>query len=161
MNSRYQVVPRTLIFVFNQGKVLLLQGASDKKHFAGLYNGLGGHVECGETVLECARREVREESGLDIHDLQLCGIINDSTAEDFGIQVHLFRCELAGAPPPLRASAEGKLDWYTHAELAQLPLVPDIEPYLNRIWDWQPGSPIFYATVNWQQPDMPLLRFTE
>jgi len=64
-NQRYSLIPRVLIFPVNEsGEVLLLEGARDKKIWAGYWNGLGGHVEQGESALNAAQRELLEESGL-------------------------------------------------------------------------------------------------
>ena len=34
----------------------------------------GGHVEKGESIIDSAIREVKEETGLDINNLEICGI---------------------------------------------------------------------------------------
>jgi len=36
----------------------------------------GGHVDEGESVYECAAREVLEETGLDARDLKSCGMVH-------------------------------------------------------------------------------------
>jgi len=36
----------------------------------------GGHVERGESIYDCAVREVKEETGLDISELELCGVLH-------------------------------------------------------------------------------------
>jgi len=36
----------------------------------------GGHVERGESIHACAAREVKEETGLDVSDLQYCGVVH-------------------------------------------------------------------------------------
>ena len=38
----------------------------------------GGHLEVGETVTECARREVEEEVGIQISDVKNLGYTNDA-----------------------------------------------------------------------------------
>lgn len=59
---------RTHVLLMHRDKV------SDDVHF-GKYLSLGGHVEPGEDVLTCARREVHEESGLTTTDLLFRGTV--------------------------------------------------------------------------------------
>jgi nucleoside triphosphatase len=59
--------PTVGVFIFNQqGKLLLLQSHK----WPGLYVVPGGHVELGERLEETAVREAKEETGLDIYDLE-------------------------------------------------------------------------------------------
>lgn len=159
MSERYRVIPRTLIFIFHAGRVLLLRGAITKKNFPGLYNGLGGHVEHGETILDGAARELFEESGLSGVVLDLCGISMDSTRSDLGVEVHIFRGELS-YPPLLRESSEGTLEWVGREELAKLDAVPDLIPFLERIWDRRHGERVFFAHVDWNAPSGDWIFFT-
>lgn len=56
------------IIVLNDvGEVLLARRKYDPH--VGMWNTVGGFVEVGETMEEAARREVREETGLEIKDL--------------------------------------------------------------------------------------------
>jgi nucleoside triphosphatase len=59
--------PTVGVFIFNQaGELLLL-----KSHkWPGKYVVPGGHVELGERIEDAAIREAKEETGLDIHDLE-------------------------------------------------------------------------------------------
>jgi nucleoside triphosphatase len=59
--------PTTGVFIFNaEGKLLLL-----KSHkWPGKYVIPGGHVELGERIEAAAKREAREETGLEVSDLQ-------------------------------------------------------------------------------------------
>ena len=36
----------------------------------------GGHVESGESFYDCAVREVKEETGLDVYNLKYCGVVH-------------------------------------------------------------------------------------
>jgi len=42
----------------------------------------GGHVECGESFYDYAVREVKEETGLVIHNLNYCGVVNWVNRDD-------------------------------------------------------------------------------
>lgn len=141
--DRYMVIPRTLIFLTRNEKVLLLKGAPTKRLWANLYNGVGGHIERGEDVLTAAYRELQEETGLVPDSLRLCGTVSVDTGENVGIGIYIFRGEcLAGSP---KASPEGVLEWIPFAKVSDLPLVEDLPQLLPRVLAMQPGDAPFSA----------------
>jgi 8-oxo-dGTP diphosphatase len=67
----------TLIYCLRDERVLLLRR---RKHpFPGLWTGPGGKVDFGESPVECAVRELREETGLRADDPVLRGIITETS----------------------------------------------------------------------------------
>ena len=56
-------------------EVLLLRRKGVHGH--GTWSTPGGHLEAGEAPEECAVREVREETGVEIHKVRFLGITND------------------------------------------------------------------------------------
>lgn len=63
------------VLIGKQGKVLLIKRRSS--HGAGSWAPPGGHIDYGESVLECASREVKEETGLEIKNLKVLGFTED------------------------------------------------------------------------------------
>jgi 8-oxo-dGTP diphosphatase len=143
---RYRVTPRTLSFVTHADALLLLKGAADKPLFPGLYNGVGGHVEADEDVFAAAYREIREETGLDVRDLTLRGMVNVSPAPGGppeGVLLFVFRARASSRT--VRASAEGALAWVAREALAELPLVEDLPLLLPSVLDAAPEAPPFFG----------------
>ena len=141
--QRYHVVPRVLCFVYSESDVLLLHGAPDKKIWAGKYNGLGGHVERGENVQAAARREIREEAGLEVDDLRLRGVVAIDTGEPAGIGLFVFTA--LAHTRTTHASAEGKLEWVPLASVAARDCVEDVPVLLERLARQPAGTPPFSA----------------
>ena len=88
---RYQVIPRVLVFLRNEADDLLLKGAPNKRIWANLYNGVGGHVEVEEDIYSAALREVYEETGLRVSEINLRAIVNiDAGDKALGILMFVF-----------------------------------------------------------------------
>ena len=138
--ERYHLVPRTLIFIFQNDQVLLIKGAPHKKIWANLFNGLGGHIEQKENLLQSARRELKEETGLENTNLRLCGAITIDTGQTPGIGLFVFRGDYSEGS--LKVSAEGSLHWIPIKELSNYPLVEDLNILLPKVYNQNPGDPL-------------------
>ena len=158
-NQRYQLIPRTLIFLTSGDKILLLKGAPDKKIWAQRYNGIGGHIEQGEDIYSAAQRELEEESGLAQINLDLCGIVTIDTGARPGICLFIFRAET-----PLHQSLqspEGELHWVSIADLHNLPLVEDLPTIIPRVLKHKKGKLPFFAKYSYNKDDQLAIQFAE
>ena len=77
----------------------------------------GGHVEPGESFVESAIREVREETGLEISDVRLCGV-KQWTQRDGEFRYIVFFFKTDRFSGTLRDSEEGKVFWIDKKELS-------------------------------------------
>lgn len=141
---RYKVVPRSLIFLFDEhDRVLLIKGSKTKRLWAGLYNGIGGHIERGEDIQEAAIRELWEETGITDVGLCFCGQIMVDVSEDTGVAIFLFRGQYGG--DDFKPSAEGQLAWVPIDQLDEVPTVEDLPVILPKIVNHRSSDPILIA----------------
>lgn len=112
----------TLCYLRHDGKTLMVHRIKKKLDMhAGKWNGLGGKLEPGETPEECAEREIMEESGLQVFNSVLKGVLtfpafaNDEDWYAFVFVIHEFKGELIDSP-------EGVLEWVDDSELLNLNL---------------------------------------
>ncbi len=141
---RYGVIPRVLCFLERDDLVLLLHGAPTKRLWPNRYNGIGGHVERGETPMEAARREILEEAGLKVDRLLLHAIIHvEREGKETGVLLFVF----TGSAPlgEVRPSEEGTLHWIPKDHALKLDLVSDLPWLLPKLWSLPASSPPFFA----------------
>jgi 8-oxo-dGTP diphosphatase len=76
------------VIVLREGKVLL--GRRKNAHGAGTWALPGGHLEFFESIEDCARREVAEETGIQIGNILPFAFTNDLFGEEKKHYVTLF-----------------------------------------------------------------------
>jgi 8-oxo-dGTP diphosphatase len=148
-SSRYQLVPRTLVFGFRDGKVLLQQVPKGRGAWADLWNGIGGHVERGESPAQAARREFREETGLELTELRLAGQVIVDLGASPGIGFSVFAAEVGAGTP--RAGDEGVLRWFDPEAIPAGSLVEDLPTLLPRAIACMDGAPPFTAVYTYDE----------
>ena len=155
--QRYTVIPRTLVFITRDERVLLLRGAPAKRIWANKYNGIGGHIERDEDIYSAAMREVREETGLAVDNLRLVGLINIDGDQPTGILLFVFTAtSRSGEPIP---SEEGTLEWIARDQLAPIDLVEDLPTIVPRALDLPLNAPPFFAHYHYDEQERLIIRF--
>ena len=88
--------------------------------FEGVYALIGGHVETGENVYNAAKREAREETGLEIGIDKMIGVYSNPDRDP---REHVVTIAFTAYPIGdirLRASDEGSIAWF---DLNTLPVL--------------------------------------
>lgn len=150
--GRWLTIPRTLCFVINDDSVLLMKRAAHKRIFPNRYNGVGGHIERDEDPLTSVRREVKEETGLDVRDLHLRAVYNVDADEDTGVMLFVFTA-VSDTRDFIDHSDEGTLHWIARNELMTLDLVEDLPYILPRVLEMGAHEPPFFVHVSYDADD--------
>lgn len=99
------------VLVFKDGKLLL--GKRRGSHGAGEYASPGGHLEHLESFADCAAREVREETGLEITNLRFLRVLNTiSYAPKHYIDLAFAADWVSGEPTARETDKIENWNWY-------------------------------------------------
>ncbi|OIO27260.1 hypothetical protein AUJ14_00005, partial [Candidatus Micrarchaeota archaeon CG1_02_55_22] len=106
-----------LVGIFRDGKLLLLK--RNREPFKGLWSLVGGKMDAGETIEQCALREAKEETGLDACFVALKGVAFEMVNDAGKPPLHqlLFICVIDPSAGGAVSSDEGELRWVSLEEL--------------------------------------------
>jgi 8-oxo-dGTP pyrophosphatase MutT (NUDIX family) len=144
---------RCAVAVIHEGRFLLIERIS-----AGDWVLPGGRPRHGESMVACARREVREETGLEVQPKR-CAFVLEVTDPGLTRRIVelIFTADAADPTAELAGEPGGRPRWVPAAELAQVPLRPPIAGYLPSLAGrgketarylgnlWRPSDAAFWA----------------
>lgn len=127
-SKRYFPEPTVGALVFNpEGKLLLIKSHKWKDK----YVIPGGHIELGETIEEALKREVKEETGLAISDLEFLSLQEFVFDELFWKKKHFifldYSCKTVHSEVTLNSEGQDYM-WIAPDEALKF----DIEPYSRK-----------------------------
>ncbi len=113
------------ILIFNQESKIFLM-LSPK--WRGKYGLPGGHIEYGETMEEAAKREIKEETGLDIFDIEFLMVQECIFSEEFYKKKHFVFLDYIAKTKDTNVILDGREGieyvWTTVDEALKLRLNP-------------------------------------
>lgn len=115
----------------------------------------GGHVEPGESFVDSAIREVKEETGLDIRNLQSCGVIHWSHNRSFNRYIVFLYKTTDFSGELLPETEEGRVFWATPEEIKSMNLSSNFANYLPMFLDGNRNE----AFGSWNEDDPEILLY--
>lgn len=114
--------------MITDGQLVLVQDRKSKK-----WPGItfpGGHVEPNESIISSVIREVKEETGLTVSNLELCGIQNWTDPVE-GNRYLVFCYKTSHFSGSIQSSDEGEVFWIDRVDLRNVQLADGFEPMLD------------------------------
>lgn len=122
-----RISPAIIVLVRNNDQLLL---ARAHRHPPSFYSVLAGFVEPGETLEEAVAREIHEEVGIEVKNIQYFG----SQPWPFPNSLMVaFTCDYAGGEIVVEEDELEDAGWY---ETDQLPLIPPKISIARQLIDW-------------------------
>lgn len=121
------------VVALRHGSRWLLQRRTERGLLRGLWELPGGSPERGESLAEAARRELREETGLEAGPLRAAGTVQHQYSH-FSVELHLFRARVKGS---IRLRDEAR--WVLPRDMAGLPKPRATDKALDRLGITPPG----------------------
>ncbi len=125
------MVPKVGIGVIVLHKGQILMGQRKASHGQGQWATPGGHLEWGETVEECAFRELMEETGLEALSCLPGPWVNNVMEEKHYVTLFVFVDQFKGEPQLLEPDKCNGWQWFPWDSLPE-PLFPSLVSLIKK-----------------------------
>lgn len=111
--------------IITKGKEVLLLKRRNM-HGAGTWSTPGGHLDYGETPEQCAIRELKEETNLDITEVKFKALTNDVFEQEGKHYISIWmEGQYAGGEPIVNAEYESsEIGWFAWTDLPEPRFLP-------------------------------------
>ena len=131
------------IYILNENHELLLFRRKGD-HAGGMWCAPGGHLEHGETFLECAIREAKEECDLDVKSVEIIGVVNNIySPEKHYVNVDVIAHGVTGIPKITEPDKSEDMGWFSLDSLPSPLLLSPIN-----LFKTYPGLKDHMRTIN-------------
>lgn len=119
------------VIIFKGNKVIL--GKIKKERGKNTWGFPGGHLEYGETIFECAKREVGEEAGIKIKNIRFASFTNDFFTKEklHYVTVYVTADYASGEPKTREPNKVGEWQWFEWKKLPR-PLFLPVQNLLKK-----------------------------
>ncbi|KAE8364211.1 nudix hydrolase 1 [Aspergillus caelatus] len=140
------------VFVFNKNGQFVM-GLRKGSHGEGTWGLPGGHIDFEESLEACAEREIHEETGFNISDVEFLTVTNDVFKEEKEKKhytTNFFAAKLEGGAGNAVLKEPHKCDgwkWFTWEDVKELYEAQDAAEKADRVSEFE-GEKLFLPTMN-------------
>lgn len=118
----------------HNNKYLLTKRNQEGDKYHGKWQLPGGGLEFGESLEECLKREVKEETGLEIENTQLIPHIHSEVRDGWHGVLIAFLCTPKTPDQQVVLDSEAsEYGWFTVEEIEKLDTFPDTVEFMKKI----------------------------
>jgi len=129
----------TLTYLIDGEEVLLIE--KKRGHGAGNFNGPGGKLEEDETPEQAAKREFREETRVEVEDLEKVAELKFFFGGDPDQHVHVFMTEEYSGEA--EETEEARPEWFPIKEMPYEDMWPDDEVWMPKMFSGEKFEAVF------------------
>lgn len=126
------------VVIINNGKVLLIRRDFNKS-FGGRWEVPGGKVEQGESSLEAAIREVKEETGIKLNKVNE---FKQYTGSETGSEITAFYVQTSDTNIKLNKGEHIEYGWFKPEEIFKLDIWKDNTSVISEVFKNELGTKI-------------------
>lgn len=115
--------------IFKDDLVLLARRKKGKT-LEGFWEFPGGKLEKNETEASALKRELKEELGLEIYDIEFIDV-NEHSYDTFKIRLIAYRCKAFSSP--IRLTDHDKFEWVDKKDLSKYKIAAADKPFIKMI----------------------------
>ena len=118
------------VMIFKDGKVLI--GKRKNAHGDGEYAWPGGHLEFGESIEDCVRREAKEETGIKVKNIRFLRFLNFKAHSKHYADIGMIADWESGEPKVMEPEKCESWQWADPENLPQ-PIFGTLPSYLEAL----------------------------